>query len=73
MLSEVLIARENWWLAVCIGLLASVAVTVTWNVPVDAGVPEMAPVSELMVSDEGSPVADQAYGVVPPEAATVLL
>jgi hypothetical protein len=46
--------------AVFIGLLASVTVRVPWNVPAEAGVPEIAPVSELIVSGDGSPVADHA-------------
>jgi hypothetical protein len=56
----VLTIRENCTLAVCIGLLTSVTVTVTVEGPVDAGVPEIIPVVELMLSPEGSPVADHA-------------
>jgi peptidyl-tRNA hydrolase len=51
----------------------SVAVTVTENVPLDAGDPEIAPEAALMVSPEGNPEADQVYGVVPPVAFTVEL
>ena len=45
-------------------------VTVTGKVPVAPGVPVMAPEVALMVNGDGSPVALQANGVLPPEAAT---
>ena len=41
-------------LAVCAGVPESVAVTVTLNVPVAVGVPEMTPVLELMFNPGGS-------------------
>ena len=45
-------------------------VTVTGKVPVAPGVPVMAPEVALMVNGNGSPVALQAKGLLPPEAAT---
>ena len=45
-------------------------VTVTGKVPLEAGVPVMAPEVGLMVNGDGSPVALQANGAVPLEAAT---
>src|SRR5690242_6689171 len=45
-----------------------VAVAVTLYVPAVVGVPDTVPVVEPMVMPGGSPVADQVYGVVPPEA-----
>ena len=53
-----------------VGLVASVTVTLTVNVPLEPGAPVMAPEVALMVNGEGSPVALQANGVLPPEAAT---
>jgi hypothetical protein len=47
-----------------------VTVTVTGKVPVVPGVPVMVPEVALMVNGEGSPVALQANGAVPLEAAT---
>jgi hypothetical protein len=58
-------AAEPEWLA------ESVAVTVTLYVPAVVGVPETVPVDEPIVMPGGRPVADQVYGVVPPEAVTV--
>ena len=54
-----------------VGLRASVTVIVTVLTPA-AGVPEMTPDAESMERVEGSPVAVQAYGGMPPEAATVV-
>ena len=51
-------------------MVASVTVTVTGKVPVAPGVPVMAPEVELIVNGDGSPVALQAKGLLPPEAAT---
>ena len=45
-------------------------VTVTGKVPVAPGVPVMAPEVALMAKGDGSPVADQVNGVVPPAATT---
>ncbi len=45
-------------------------VTVTGNVPLEAGVPVISPEVALMVNGDGSPVALQAKGAVPLEAAT---
>ncbi len=61
--------------AVWTGLLASVTETVKLDVPVAVGVPDMTPVVALSDKPPGSdPLAiDQAYGVVPPPAATVSL
>ena len=67
-------------LAVCLtGELESVAVTVTLNVPVAVGVPEITPVMELMLSPAGSEepvcaIQDQEMGAMPPLLlATVVL
>ena len=51
-------------------MVASVTVTVTGNVPLEAGVPVISPEVALMVNGDGSPVALQAKGAVPLEAAT---
>ena len=51
----------------------SVTVTVTENVPDAVGVPDMTPLAALIVKPAGNPVADHAYGVVPPMAERVLL
>jgi hypothetical protein len=77
---EVLIARatpiviekgfETIW---CVGVVASVTVTVTLLVPDAAGFPEIVPVAASMAKPAGSPAADQEYGVVPPLAATPAL
>ena len=48
-------------------------VTVTGKVPVAPGVPVITPEVALMVNGDGSPVALQPNGVLPPEAATVAL
>jgi hypothetical protein len=50
-----------------------VIVTVTVDVPVLDGVPEMTPVAESIESPRGSPLADHVSGGVPPVAATVAL
>ena len=44
----------------------SFAVTVTLAVPAAVGVPETAPVEELIDNPAGRPVADQIYGAFPP-------
>src|SRR5690348_4979614 len=49
---------------------ASVAVTVTDDVPAAVGVPEMTPEPEIS-RPAGRPLAVQAYGVVPPLALRV--
>lgn len=46
---------------------------VTANVPDAVGVPDMTPLPALIVKPEGNPVADHAYGAVPPAAVTVVL
>ena len=51
-------------------MVESVTVTVTGNVPLEAGVPVITPEVALMVNGDGSPVALQANGAVPLEAAT---
>ena len=55
----------------CAGPAASATVTTTEPLLAAVGVPEITPEVELMVRPPGSPVADHAYGVVPPVAATV--
>jgi hypothetical protein len=45
-----------------------VAVTVTFDVPAVVGEPLTKPDDELIDTPAGSPVADQVYGDVPPEA-----
>jgi hypothetical protein len=45
-------------------------VTVMLLVPDAVGLPEIWPEEALIVRPAGNPVADQAYGVVPPLAAT---
>ena len=45
-------------------------VMVTGNVPLAAGVPVITPEVALMANGDGSPVALQANGVLPPEAPT---
>ena len=54
-----------------VGVLESVAVTVTLNVPVAVGVPEITPVLELMLSPGGNEepacaIHDQEIGAMPP-------
>lgn len=56
-----------------VGLVASVTVTETSTVPTEVVEPVIAPEVALMVSPEGSPVALQLSGALPPEAATVAL
>ena len=47
-------------------VLESVAVTLTVKVPLTVGVPVMAPLLEAMLRPDGSPVALQAIGLLPP-------
>jgi hypothetical protein len=56
-----------------VGLVASVTVKVTLLVPDVVGVPVIAPVVAFRARPGGSPVADHAYGVLPPVAETVPL
>ncbi len=58
------------YVRVAVAPAASVIVTVTDEVPVAVGVPEMTPVLALMFKPAWSPVADHAYGFVPPVAVT---
>jgi hypothetical protein len=68
----VAIVMLKFALLVCaVGVLESVAVTVTLNVPAVVGLPEMVPVLELMFSPGGSEepawaIQDQAMGAMPP-------
>jgi hypothetical protein len=55
------------------GCVASFTVTAIVLDPLCVGVPEIAPEEPSIESPAGSPVALNAYGVVPPEAATTLL
>ena len=59
------------WLAVAPLLSLTVAVTV--EAPAVVGVPEMTPDVGLTDSPAGSPVAENVYGVVPPDADSVRL
>jgi hypothetical protein len=63
----------NVAVAVCRGLLASVALTVKLYVPAVVGVPEMTPVLPDNLKPAGSapPLIAHVYGVVPPLAASV--
>jgi hypothetical protein len=62
---------ENCLELVCgVGVVASVTVTVTVVETAAPGVPEITPELVLMDNPDGSPLADQANGVVPPLAAT---
>src|SRR5436190_1351753 len=54
----------------CVGVVASVTVTVTLPLLAAVGVPVIWPVTGSKVRPAGNPVADQTYGVVPPIAAT---
>ena len=54
--------------AVAVRFAASVAVTVTLLVPAVVGVPEIAPVDELMLTPAGRPVADHVTVPLAPEA-----
>ena len=68
------IVNENCLEAVrFVGVVASVTVTLTVKVPLEAGVPAIAPEVALMANGDGSPVADHVNGVVPPVATTVVL
>jgi hypothetical protein len=49
----------------------SVTVTVTANVPVAVGAPEMTPVLGLTERPPGRPVADHVNGAVPPFVVSV--
>jgi hypothetical protein len=69
MTGPVTIAIENVCDTVrCVGLVLSVAVTVTDVVPIAVGVPVMAPVEALSVSPAGRLVELHVYGEVPPVA-----
>src|ERR1035441_9259181 len=52
-----------------VGLVESVTVTLTVKLPVAPGVPVMVPAVGSMVNGDGSPVADQVSGALPPVAA----
>jgi hypothetical protein len=67
------IVMERLAEAVCWGLVESFTVTFAVLVPAAVGVPLITPVLALIVSPAGRPVADHVYGVVPPEASTVVL
>ena len=54
----------------CVGLVESVTVMLTVNVPPAAGVPAIVPAAGSMAIGEGSPVAVQDNGAVPLEAVT---
>src|SRR4051794_31807044 len=56
-----------------VGWRASVTVIVTLLEPAAGAVPVITPVAVLIISGDGSPVADQTYGVTPPVAVTVAL
>ena len=56
---------------VAAGLLISLTLTVTEELPAAGGVPEMPPDALLMVSPDGNRVADQVYGALPPVADAV--
>ena len=61
-------ARE----ALAVWPLESVRVTATVKGPLTVGVPESTPVPAFRVIQDGSPVAVQVYGVMPPLAASVV-
>ena len=68
------IVNENCLEAVrFVGVVESVTVMLTVNVPLEPGVPVIAPEVVLMANGDGSPVADHVNGVVPPVATTVVL
>ena len=68
------IVNENCLEAVrFVGVVESVTVMLTVNVPLEAGVPVITPEVELMANGDGRPVADHVNGVVPPVATTVVL
>jgi hypothetical protein len=56
----------------CVGLVESVTVIAAVVVPAAAGIPVIWPVDTLMPRPDGSPLADQVYGPVPPPAVTVV-
>jgi hypothetical protein len=56
--------------AISCGLDESRTVTVAVDVPAAVGVPLITPDEELMDNPIARPVADQAYGAVPPAALT---
>src|SRR3989337_951338 len=62
------------FVAICWGLLASIALTVKRKVPEAVGVPEMTPVPLLSDKPVGSDplVIDHVYGEVPPLAPNVV-
>ena len=64
--SEKLLLAVRW-----LGLVESVTVIFTVLVAAEFVVPLMAPLDGSILRPEGRPVADQVYGVVPPEAARV--
>jgi hypothetical protein len=65
------IVTENCLVALkCVGLVASVTVTLTVAAPAALGIPVIAPVEGSIDNPAGRPVAVQAYGVMPPEAAS---
>src|ERR1035437_7596528 len=57
----------------CVGLVASVTVTLIVAGPATVGVPVMAPLEESINNPAGSPVAVHTNGVAPPVAATAAL
>jgi hypothetical protein len=72
MLSCGVMTRVSCRVAVkCDGVVPSVTVTDTGDVPAAVGVPEIAPVEESSVKFAGRPLADQEYGPVPPVTARV--
>ena len=68
---ELWTVSEKFFVAVCCGLPESITVTETVTVPAAVGVPVMTPVVGLIDRLAGNPVADHAYGPVPPVAETV--
>jgi hypothetical protein len=64
--------RVNGTLAVWEGELESVAFTVTENLPLVVGVPEITPFARLSPDGRLPEVIDQAYGAVPPFACNAL-
>ena len=64
--------KDNTALAVCgVGVVESLTVTFTLEVPAVDGVPEITPVVGLILSPAGKPVADQVKGDLPPDEAMV--
>lgn len=56
-----------------VGVVESFTVMETEAVPLAVGVPEMAPVEVFIESPPGKPETEYTYGLVPPDAATVVL